>query len=365
MDFTLSEDQRDVADLAERLFRQHGSDDRIRACYESGDPFDFELWQQLAQTGLLALTLPSADGGSGFGMVDLGLVLEQQGRFLCPVPLWRQQLAASAIALFGSDTLRRDVLPSLVDGSRVASLAAPAGSMTALRARADGTGWLLAGAMDAVVIDRRVSVLVVPAVVANGTRLFVVRPDLDGIARVDGVATNQEPVANLVFDNVRVEGDALLAPGATEAWLVERSASCIAALQLGATGEALRRAAAYVGERQQFGRPIGSFQAVAVRMADAYVQVELLRSAQWQLAWRLDAGCPATVAASVASFHASEAGHIVGHTAQHYHGGTGADLTYPVHRFFLWSRALEITAGGSERHLAILGKRLPALVGGD
>lgn len=100
-------------------------------------------------------------------------------------------------------------------------------------------------------------------------------------------------------------------------------------------------------------------------MAGAYTEVELLRGAVWQLAWRLDAGLPAAAAARVAKFQAASAGHLVGHTAQHYHGGIGADLTYPAHRYFLWARALEMTGGGAEAQLARLGAApLPRFEGG-
>ena len=363
MEFAPSEDQKAAADLAERLFAEHGSDERIRSLYESGDVFDAGLWEQLAQTGLLAMALPSAYGGSGFGMTELGLVLEQQGRFLGAAPLWRHALAASAIAEFGSDRLRGELLPGLVEGSRVASVATETGAIGALDAEAGENGWVLRGAAEAVALGPHVDVVVIPARTNAGMRLFAVPPRSNGIGLVEGIATNHERVANMEFDRVPLPPDAALAMQADPAWLQARVALCVAALQLGVLDEALRRASVYVGERHQFGRPIGSFQAVAVRMAEAYVQVELLRSAQWQLAWLLDAGRPAAAAALVAKFRASEAGHIVGHTVQHYHGGTGADLTYPIHRFFLWSRALELTGGGSEQALAALGEDLPATIG--
>jgi 3-oxocholest-4-en-26-oyl-CoA dehydrogenase beta subunit len=93
------------------------------------------------------------------------------------------------------------------------------------------------------------------------------------------------------------------------------------------------------------------------------IELELLRTAQWQLGWRLDNGLSAAAAACVAKYQTSEAGHIIGHTAQHYHGGVGADLTYPVHRFFLWATALDLANGGAEEHLACLGTTLPERVG--
>ena len=169
--------------------------------------------------------------------------------------------------------------------------------------------------------------------------------------------TDLQSVSDLTFDNVVVPTDSDLAPAALE-WIEPRVALCIASLQLGALVEALQRAADYVSERHQFGRPLGSFQALAVRAADAYIEVELLRSAQWQLAWRLDQGLSATAAAHVAKHHASKAGFIVGHTVQHFHGGVGADLRYPIHRFYLKSQALAAIGGGAEAQLARIGRAL-------
>jgi 3-oxocholest-4-en-26-oyl-CoA dehydrogenase beta subunit len=354
MDFSLTEEQRATADLAAGLFADHGDDARIRALDEAGTRLDDALWRSLAETGLLALPLPDRDGGSGLGMVELALVLEQQGRFLCPVPLWRHLLAAMAVARFGDATLHEAVLPHLVDGSRIAACHSETG---AVRATREAGGWRLAGMAQAVTLPPRAASLLLPVAAEGGARLAMLPLDAAGITRIEGIATHGEPVADLALEGVALPDDHLLGAGAA-GWLDLHLPLCVAALQLGVTAEALRRTAAYVGERLQFGRPIGSFQAVATRMADAYAEVELLRGAVWRLAWLLDAERPAEAAARIAKWQAAQAGHVVGHTAQHYHGGIGADLTYPIHRFFLWARALELTGGGAEAQLARLGAAL-------
>ena len=139
-------------------------------------------------------------------------------------------------------------------------------------------------------------------------------------------------------------------------WLFQRAAACVAALQLGVAAEAMRRTAEYTGTRHQFGRPIGSFQGVALRAADGYIDIEVARGALMQLGWRLDQGLDATAAAHVAKYWANQCGHRVAHTAAHLHGGLGADVSYPIHRFLLWARALEMTAGGAQSHLFELGE---------
>ena len=365
MDFSLGDDARAVVDLAAGLFADHGTDDRIRALHESGDPFDADLWAQLGGTGLLALALPEGDGGSGLGMLELALVAEASGRFLAPVPYWQGALAALAVARFGGERPRADHLRALAAGRTTAAVWTEAGADPSVAARRAGEGWALSGPAATVAMDARTDLLLLPVATAEGPRLALVPARAAGLGRTEGVATHGLPVADLRFDDVALPGDAVIGGPDAAAWLEERSLLLLAALQLGVVGEALRRASAFVGERQQFGRPIGSFQAVAVRMAGAYTEVELLRGAVWQLAWRLDAGLPAAAAARVAKFQAASAGHLVGHTAQHYHGGIGADLTYPAHRYFLWARALEMTGGGAEAQLARLGAApLPRFEGG-
>lgn len=371
MDFGLSEQQQAIADLAQQVFRDHGDDQRIRRIFESGDVFDEELWRSLAETGLLAAIIPEADGGTGLGMSEFGSILEAQGSRLGAVPYWRHALAGLAVAQFGSDALKRQLMAGLVDGSRIASLWTGAGTNREVAATQQGNGWVLNGTADAVIADHRTSLLLVRATLPEGgSGCFAVPFDdpaigKDAIGTDWGTTTSYENAADVHFNGFELNDDARLDCTDAGQWLALRSAQAISALQLGVVSQALTRAAAYVGERNQFGRAIGSFQAVAMRMADASIQLELLRTAQWQLGWRLDNGLPAENAALVAKYQASEAGHIIGHTAQHYHGGVGADVTYPVHRFFLWATALDLAEGGAEAQLERLGASLPDRFGNE
>src|SRR5437773_1872882 len=120
----------------------------------------------------------------------------------------------------------------------------------------------------------------------------------------------------------------------------------------------LRVTAEYTVRREQFDRPIASFQAVHQRAADAYIDVEAIRLTTWQAAWRLAAGLPASAAVAVAKFWASEAAHRVVYAAQHLHGGIGVDVDYPLHRYYLWSKQIELTLGSGTRQLARLGADL-------
>jgi alkylation response protein AidB-like acyl-CoA dehydrogenase len=140
--------------------------------------------------------------------------------------------------------------------------------------------------------------------------------------------------------------------------MLERARTGLCALQLGVTEEAVRRAAAYLNERHQFGRPLSSFQGTMLRAADAYIDTEAIRVTLWHAAWRLDTGRPASEAVAVAKWWASEAGQRVVHATQHLHGGMGADVEYPIHRYFLWGKQIELMLEGPSAQLARMGVAL-------
>lgn len=356
MDFELNEEQRAIAEMAGSLFADYCTDDRLRAFDTSDEPFMGALWQSCVETGLHALAIPEDFGGSGLGMTELMLVLEAQGRALGQVPLWRHQLAAATLARFapdaGAETVQaaaesHHLLTLSLDG-----LASARG--IALEASEVAGGWRLDGTVAAVPLGADVCQALLLARVAGAPRLLLVDLRVAGIDKTAGVLTQGEAVADLRFTGVVVPSAALL-PVAALDWLESRAIAALAALQLGVSAEQIRRTVEYVSERRQFDRAIGSFQAVQMSMADAHIAVEALRSALWQLVWRLDAGLPATSEALATKYLACEAGHLVGHKAQHVHGGIGVDLTYPIHRYLYWSRALGITLGGAAATLERLG----------
>jgi alkylation response protein AidB-like acyl-CoA dehydrogenase len=353
VEFEFNEDQTAIRDLAAGVFDDYCADDQLQQFWRGDADYDAALWQQLRDTGLAALTLAEADGGSGLGMLELMLVLEQQGRRLAPVPLWRHQLATAALAAFAGPALKTAQLATLaLDG-----LTDSRG--LGLRAEPNRDGWRLHGRAVAVAYAEQAALVLLPAQTSAGVRLFALAPTLPGIERVPGLLTQREPAADLHFDAVAVPNDAAL-DAAALGWLEPRAIAALAALQLGVSAEALRRAVAYTGERQQFGRPLASFQALSQKVADCYLDVEALRSTLWQLCWRLDAGLDTALAAPVAKSWACDCGHRVSHAAQHMHGGIGVDTSYPIHRFTLWSRALELSLGGVGAQLETLGRQLAA-----
>ena len=142
------------------------------------------------------------------------------------------------------------------------------------------------------------------------------------------------------------------------AWMIERALLGLCALQVGVCEAAIQLAAEYTSQRVQFGKPLSTFQGVALRAADGYIQTEAIRVTMQQAAWRLDAGREASRDVLVAKWWASDGGQHVVHNAQHLHGGLGADVDYPVHRYFLWGKQIEDTLGGASAQLARLGETL-------
>ena len=356
MNFELSEDQRAFAEMASGLFADFCGDDQLRAHDASGAPFMQDLWQQCVASGLHTILVPEAQGGMGLGMTELMAVLEQQGRALALVPLWEPQLAVAALAKFAPTALPQMLDDAMTGAAPVAlslqSLSQSRGpSLQLLRA---GDGWTLQGQASAVALGAQANQALLAADAEGQMRLVLVHLAQAGVQRTEGMGQHHQSVADLVFDGVAV-ADGNVLPVVATGWVEQRAIACLAALQLGVTQEQLRRTVEYVSERQQFGRAIGTFQLVAGQMADGYIATEALRTSVWQLVYRLDAGLGAAPQAWATRTLANDTGHRAGHMAQHVHGGIGVDITYPIHRFLFWSRALGVALGSTEHHLARLG----------
>lgn len=359
MDFQLNEEQRAIAEMADNLFSDLCTDDRLREVVESGETTMHDLWSVCQETGLHSLYIPESAGGSGLGMTELMTVLQAQGKGLGQVPLWRHQVAAAALMTFAPETFQgqaeqaanAEILLTLsqADASRCRGLA--------LKAERTRDGIKVDGRVEALPEGGQAQLALVQAETPEGVRVLVLPLDLPGIERIEGVMTHGEAVADLQMSQICLPETHLL-PEAAVSWLDQRSVAALASLQVGISEEQLRRTVEYVTERRQFDRQIGSFQAVQMSMADCRIALEALRSSLWQLVYRLDSGLPAEKEALSVSWQACQAGHQIGHKAQHVHGGFGVDLTYPMHRFLYWSRGVNVALGGSSATLERLGDLL-------
>jgi alkylation response protein AidB-like acyl-CoA dehydrogenase len=205
--------------------------------------------------------------------------------------------------------------------------------------------------------------VLVPAATSPETvGVFLVDLTAAGVAATSLDTTSGQPEARLDLRRVPVGmADVLGDPTGGRsivAWLLERAHAALAAVALGCCEEALRLTSDFVKMRKQFDQPIAMFQAVAHRAADAYIDTEGIRLTVWQAASRLAAGESAQVEVALAKFWAAEAGHRIVHAAQHLHGGIGVDRDYPLHRYFLYARQLELTLGGATAQLRTIGRWL-------
>jgi acyl-CoA dehydrogenase len=350
VDFSLTEPAEAVRDLAERIFGDRATVERVRQVEGGTDRVDRDLWAALDAAGLLGVLVPEEVGGTGLGVVELCLLLEQQGRRVAPVPLLWHTLAAGALARFGTRP-EGDVLTVAL-----AEWGDADPRRTSVRATADGGWWRLDGSKPVVPAAHVADRILVPAATDGGEVVVaVVDPRGPGVELVRGEATDREVVSELVLARAPAES---LGGAEVLDWLVPRALLGVCALQVGVAEEALRLTAEYTSQREQFGRPLSTNQGVALRAADAYIDVEAMRVTMLLAAWRLDRDGEAPAEVEVAKWWASEGGNRVVHATQHLHGGMGADVDYPIHRYFLWGKQLENTLGGASAWLARLGARL-------
>ena len=372
MDFSFSEEQEAVRELADRIFTDLSTQERLRELEleSDGDRFDRKLWSELAAAGLLGIALPEAVGGAGLGFLETGLLAEATGRTAAYVPVVETlAAAAAAIARFGSEDQQQRWLPAVVSGDSVLTTAlvelggTPGAPSTV--AEASGDGWTLTGVKDCVPSGTFADAVLVPArIEPDGVAVFLVGTGAPGVAIERQVANNGQPEGLLTLSGVAVGPDALLGsvgdgPAVIE-WLVQRSTTALALMQAGAAAASVSLLAEYTKTREQFGKPIATFQAVGQRAADAYVDAEAIRLTAWQAAWRLAEGMPADKEIAVAKFWAADGGQRVVHAAVHLHGGVGVDREYPLHRFFLNTKHIELTLGGATDQLVRLGATLAA-----
>lgn len=373
MNFEFSEEEEAVQELAGQILGDATSFDRLREVEANteGPGYDEVLWASLAESNMLGLPFEEEYGGQGWSFFALCLLFEQAGRNLAPVPLLESIVyTALPIQQFGSDALKKDLLPSVASGEKILTAAFfeigdPALSRTArVQAVATDDGFELSGQKVCVPYAAAASKILVSAQGEAGLGLFLIEPGADGVSleQQDTTAHERQYVVNL--DGVSVApSDVLAAPGTGEAvfdWLEPRAATILSALAVGVAGEGLQATATYTSERKQFEKPIGSFQGVSLRAADAYIDVEAMRSTMWQAAWRIDNGGSGQKQAAIAKWWACMGGHRVSHTCQHLHGGIGADIEYPIHRHFLRLKHIAMTLGGSNEQLASLGAIMAA-----
>jgi alkylation response protein AidB-like acyl-CoA dehydrogenase len=353
MDFTFTPEQDEAAALAARILQDRATNERMKAVEAAGSRFDRELWAELGAAGLLGLALPEDHDGAGLGLVELCRILVEVGRTVAPVPLAAHGPASRLLAELAGDELKEQWLPGSASGQLVLTAAiaedrafAPERPTTV--ATADAEGFRLTGTKTIVPAGTVAAAFLVPAETSEGVAVFLVEPGDEGVTVTPQRFSDGDEVACLDLSGV--------AAGRLRHLLLLASA----AEQLGITEGALALTSAYAKTREQFGRPIGTFQAVSQRLADGYIDTLGQRLTLWQAAWRLDEGLPAHTEVAIAKLWAADAGHRIAHTTVHVHGGVGIDLDGEAHRYFTGAKRFEFLHGGATEQALNIGRTLAA-----
>jgi alkylation response protein AidB-like acyl-CoA dehydrogenase len=376
VDFTFTEEQQAAVEAAKAVFGGVAPDGVPSPALTAGavaEDFDRPLWTRLADADLLSLLLDAEYGGAGLDAVALCLVLRESARVLARVPLLESCAAAAAVQTYGGAELKAELLARAGRGELVLTVAAhgrtghdPAElAVTARHDGRDGEVWVLDGVQTAVAWAHNADYIVVPAHTDADRAVLALVPRVhEGVVLAEQISTTGERLGEVRLESARISvRDVIDAEGAWE-WLRELLATGTCALALGLGEGVLGMTSEYTSKREQFGFPVATFQAVAVQAADRYIDLRAMEATLWQAAWRISTGAggalPASGDVAVAKIWASEGVRRVVQTAQHLHGGFGADTDYPLHRYHAWAKQLELSLGPAAAHEETLGDLLAA-----
>lgn len=370
MDFALSPDQELLRGAACQFLEARVTPAVVRALWDDPRGESEDLWKAMAHLGWLGLGLPEAHGGSALGFVELAIVLEELGHAAWPGPYLETMVVARGVELAGTPTQQARWLPAIAGGTARATVALLDGQLdwdpesTATRAERVAGGYRLTGQKRWVSWAHVADVLLVPARAPEGLGVFLVAPPVRGLW-IEPVPALDPGTrwSTLRLDGVHVPGDALLGhPGSGAGLLREllrHGAVGAAAQMLGAARRCLELSVAHAKVREQFGQPIGAFQAVRHKCAEMLVEVEQAHAATYYAAWALDAGAEdAARAASVAKAYVGEAARKVCGEAIQVHGGIGFTWEHDLHLYVKRAKALEATWGDGDHHRELLVREI-------
>ncbi len=370
MDFTISEELKSVQQLAAQILGDFTEVDKLKAVEAQEERFDPALWQALAEAGLLGLDIEEAHGGMGMGFFSLTTLCEEVGRCVAPVPVVPVLVgAAGVLRRFGTDAQKDQWLPGIANGShRVSSALEEYGNENpqapAATAQKEDGGYAISGTKVCVVGASSATRVLLSAKNDEELLVALIDPQAAGVTLNPQLVTSGETRFELVLDNVQVPAGDIVATGgaAREAmnWAQQATQTALAATAVGLSDKMMRITGSYTSEREQFDRAIATFQAVSHRVADCYIDVECLRLVTQQAASLIDQGRPAGDAVTMAKIWCGDVAHRVSQAAQHCHGGTGVDRDYPLFRYCLMARQIELEAGNSARMTGLLGEQIAA-----
>jgi 3-oxocholest-4-en-26-oyl-CoA dehydrogenase beta subunit len=360
MNFSTTEAAQDLGGLVGTIVDAVCTPEHQRELDGLDQRFDRALWQKLIDADILSTAAAESIGGGGYGVLEQTAILVALGRQLAAVPyLESVVLAAGALSRFGSNGLQQRWAAPAVSGAKILTVALNGETGDGpVQATREGDHHRLHGSRTQVDFGPVADGFLVPAETDSGTVLFVVPADASGVSVTALETTGLGSVGHLELDGVEI-ADAPIAGGdGVVGWLSTLAALGRSAFQLGVLDRGLQLTAEYARTREQFDRPIGSFQAVSQRLADGYIDVKGLRLTLTQAAWRLAEDLPADTEVATAAFWAADAGHRVAHTIVHVHGGVGIDIDHPVHRYFLVAKHNEFALGSATGQLRKIGREL-------
>jgi alkylation response protein AidB-like acyl-CoA dehydrogenase len=353
MDFDFSEEEQAISDLTQQIFEDKVTHEHLRSLTKSGENFDRELWRSLAKTGVVGATIHQDFQGAGLSFLGVTALLEKVGKYAAPIPALETIVTgALPIQEFGTESQKAEFLPKIAEGELIVTTALISSGNATIE---DGQ---VSGSFDFVSFGLEADMLLLP----TESGAFIVESGSPGITLESRETTTGYSQAALAMNNVGAQQLGTVSCEDFLAWLTLRIDSAICSIMAGACEASLNLASEYTKVRQQFDRAIATFQAVSQRAGDAYIDTEAVRLTSRQAAWRISAGLQATEQVAIARWWASEAGFRVVHAATHLHGGVGVDRDYPLHRYFLMTRQLELTMGNSEEQLEKLGNLLASKV---
>jgi alkylation response protein AidB-like acyl-CoA dehydrogenase len=369
VNFAFSEEQEELRKSVRRFLEDKSPETEVRRLMETTEGYDPAVWSQMAQQlGLQGLAIPEEFGGSGFTYVELIVVLEEMGRALLCAPYFSTvALAANALLSSGDDSAKKEYLPGIASGDTIATLALtePAGKWDeagiTLEATGSGDAWSLTGTKSFVIDGHTADLILVAARTPAGVSLFALPGDAPGLTRTPLATMDQtRKQAKLEFAGtparlVGTDG----AGWATLSKTLDLAAVALAAEQVGGAQKVLEMSVEYAKVRVQFGRPIGSFQAIKHKCADMLLEVESAKSAAYYAGWAAaEDSDELPVVASLAKAYCSDAYfHATAENIQ-IHGGIGFTWEHPAHLYFKRAKSSELYLGDPTYHRELLAQRI-------
>tara|TARA_B110000259_G_scaffold106900_1_gene122603 strand:+ start:1691 stop:2824 length:1134 start_codon:yes stop_codon:yes gene_type:complete len=370
VNFTISEEQQSAQQLAQQILSDFTDVDKLKVIEQQQENFDTGLWQALAKAGLLGLDIAEDQGGTGLGFYSLTTLCEEVGRTVAPVPVVPVLVsAAGTLRRFASNTQQDQWLPGIASGTTLISAALEEynnddPTTPSCSAQKMEGGYSISGTKICVSQAPSAARILLSAQTDEGILVALVDPRAAGVTLNAQTVTTGETRHELVMAKVQVPTEDIVAIGsealAAMDWAHLATRTALAAMAVGLCDKMMRITGQYTSEREQFGRPIATFQAVSHRVADCYIDVECLRLVTQQAASLINEGHPARDAVQIAKIWCGNVTHRVSQASQHCHGGTGVDRDYPLFRYCQWARQIELTSGSSAQLTGELGQTICA-----